>query len=164
MAQSLRAIYFNPRPPWGGRLGAVRELSDSKRISIHALRGEGDGFPIFYLCLKGSISIHALRGEGDVKNMTCKDCIHNISIHALRGEGDRVRSNVYPYHVYFNPRPPWGGRPLRRKSRTINSYFNPRPPWGGRQTHTRRRRCKAQFQSTPSVGRATLRIQAIAQG
>ena len=33
---------FNPRPPWGGRLGARLETRPSSRISIHALRGEGD--------------------------------------------------------------------------------------------------------------------------
>ena len=57
-------FYFNPRPPWGGRLptvdfNAIEELfqstpsvgrataslslpAESLNISIHALRGEGD--------------------------------------------------------------------------------------------------------------------------
>ena len=34
------------------------------RISIHALRGEGDGVAAYQLALL-FISIHALRGEGD---------------------------------------------------------------------------------------------------
>ena len=58
-------------------------------ISIHALRGEGDGYFAWYLIKQSNISIHALRGEGDVN---CKG----------RRQDD----------VYFNPRPPWGGRPL----------------------------------------------------
>ena len=56
------------------------------------------------------ISIHALRGEGD--GGICKSLpALIISIHALRGEGDLLSSsysNKYSFH--FNPRPPWGGR------------------------------------------------------
>ena len=36
-----------------------------------------------------TISIHALRGEGDGKKIVCRDD-GEISIHALRGEGDPV--------------------------------------------------------------------------
>ncbi len=34
--------YFNPRPPWGGRLARGQGRAVPERISIHALRGEGD--------------------------------------------------------------------------------------------------------------------------
>ena len=34
-----------------------------------------------------------------------------ISIHALRGEGDRNPNIFHTLFYYFNPRPPWGGRP-----------------------------------------------------
>ena len=45
--ERLVAVYytyidFNPRPPWGGRLRAHRQLKLTGNISIHALRGEGD--------------------------------------------------------------------------------------------------------------------------
>ena len=77
-------------------------------ISIHALRGEGDGY---YKSEKhkADISIHALRGEGDAKcvKVTCHLC---ISIHALRGEGDLADWHSVPARKNFNPRPPWGGR------------------------------------------------------
>ena len=102
---------FNPRPPWGGRRAARGGRDQRVRISIHALRGEGDRLGL----LRGSpnhlISIHALRGEGDngvelipthkVKFQSTpsvgratrsESCYHaapsSISIHALRGEGD----------------------------------------------------------------------------
>ncbi len=56
-----------------------------------------------------------------------------ISIHALRGEGDaggETRPHVY---LYFNPRPPWGGRrPQVFYFVVAQNDFNPRPPWGGR--------------------------------
>ena len=79
------------------------------RISIHALREEGDrhlgiievGFQNFYprpprggrrICVRTQsdanlISIHALREEGDDDNIACLG-VGEISIHALREEGD----------------------------------------------------------------------------
>ena len=38
--QDLR--HFNPRPPWGGRRRLCQRHGTVRRISIHALRGEGD--------------------------------------------------------------------------------------------------------------------------
>ena len=100
---------FNPRPPWGGRQGNERAAHRRNRISIHALRGEGDAAPViikrflasfqstpsvgratflgFNKACKFCISIHALRGEGDLNRAwtSSRKC---ISIHALRGEGD----------------------------------------------------------------------------
>ena len=58
------------------------------RISIHALREEGD------CCSRNSrqcgkvISIHALREEGDLANIGEQAILNKISIHALREEGD----------------------------------------------------------------------------
>ena len=105
-------LYFNPRPPWGGRRcrhehGFVKLYN----ISIHALRGEGDGSYTKIFCVSGQISIHALRGEGDNTDFgICRlnlsfqstpsvgratwrqprySVLSTISIHALRGEGDQ---------------------------------------------------------------------------
>ena len=87
-----------------------RFLLDFFRISIHALREEGDRLlygqvalceqflstpsarratPIaLWMSDSASISIHALREEGDPGlHRGCKPCSH-ISIHALREEGD----------------------------------------------------------------------------
>ena len=150
-----------------------------EKISIHALRGEGDGnvtgtgFPTV-------ISIHALRGEGDA-NSSVALFDANISIHALRGEGDDdIRQNLFGWNRHFNPRPPWGGRHEGRVKELQKLYisihalrgegdnnggtipsisvdFNPRPPWGGRPSRTSALSLFAAFQSTPSVGRATSR-------
>ena len=122
---------FYPRPPRGGRPIALpytfpfvvflstpsarratitlRYFVFSFRISIHALREEGDllkldgrdglGISIHALREEGDllaglfrvgfpISIHALREEGDVVVARGRDDIL-ISIHALREEGDR---------------------------------------------------------------------------
>ena len=57
-------LYFYPRPPGGGRpVGFVKRAHDVK-ISIHALRVEGDLFGLNVWC-EYKISIHALRVEGD---------------------------------------------------------------------------------------------------
>ena len=123
------------------------------------------------------ISIHALRGEGDgFGEVTEFEII--ISIHALRGEGDGVAHPLTANPHYFNPRPPWGGRQepgsIPREACNISihalrgegdsrqssdscglQYFNPRPPWGGRQRFILKSPSLLGFQSTPSVGRAT---------
>ena len=106
-----------------------------------------------------------------------------ISIHALRGEGDSDRSIRWANSFYFNPRPPWGGRPDSSHLQTSFRNFNPRPPWGGRRLKDLPSRqavrdfnprppwggrpllaasashlARESFQSTPSVGRATAKI------
>ena len=61
---------------------------NSSRISIHALRVEGDCKPQPIILLSSLISIHALRVEGDgCDEKFFKDI--KISIHALRVEGDK---------------------------------------------------------------------------
>ncbi len=103
------------------------------------------------------ISIHALRGEGD-KSLCRPYSRQNISIHALRGEGDRNRVIPPAHRLYFNPRPPWGGRQANYGISDISTRnFNPRPPWGGRHLVAQCLNLVGLFQSTPSVGRATLR-------
>ena len=87
-AAAARSCYFYPRPPRGGRLSEEEQKQADEKISIHALREEGDvavagparynakflstpsarratshfGFLLFFF----GISIHALREEGDL--------------------------------------------------------------------------------------------------
>ena len=56
----------------------------------------------------------------------------------------------------FNPRPPWGGRRRPLSFQPPRGHFNPRPPWGGRRTRKTKALTGFIFQSTPSVGRATM--------
>ena len=79
--------YFYPRPPRGGRLQKQAFNLQSRIISIHALREEGD----------------ARQRTGGI--------LLGISIHALREEGDNVeRLFVQERFGHFYPRPPRGGR------------------------------------------------------
>ena len=61
-----RMIYFYPRPPRGGRLCILSESFQHHRISIHALREEGDEREVKPY-ERQYISIHALREEGDAE-------------------------------------------------------------------------------------------------
>ncbi len=170
--------HFNPRPPWGGRRLSECTECEVTEISIHALRGEGDCgvrealltdiafqstpsvgratahtlsfFP------RGTISIHALRGEGDT------DYLHQVernrTFQSTPSVGRATARNLV-YNIineYFNPRPPWGGRPRDGLKLVCNfQHFNPRPPWGGRHQKHALTMMFDEFQSTPSVGRAT---------
>ena len=113
---------FYPRPPRGGRrrlLGqrfrlklflstpsarratlAGPQAGQGRRISIHALREEGDPEQR-NLCTGQHISIHALREEGDLHECRLRDVLVSISIHALREEGDQSNSNIRKHRVQF---------------------------------------------------------------
>ena len=79
--------YFYPRPPRGGRRFLGTNGCLNPRISIHALREEGDAGHLHLLQSRG-ISIHALREEGDSMSAPPPLSVVLISIHALREEGD----------------------------------------------------------------------------
>ena len=63
--RSVGCWYFNPLPPYGGRLLVRCIPLRTGKISIHSLRMEGDSRNFFYLIHNIVISIHSLRMEGD---------------------------------------------------------------------------------------------------
>ena len=86
--------YFNPLPPWGGRLNCSNGKHNAAELNFNPLPPWG-GRPH---CLK-----HISAGV-------------DISIHSLRGEGDSCRQPQTDFCEYFNPLPPWGGRHTTAKS------------------------------------------------
>ena len=78
------------------------------------------------------ISIHSLRMEGDMVLLDTYCIYLRISIHSLRMEGDFVLLFRDIRNIHFNPLPPHGGRPFRRRYSRFYSHFNPLPPHGGR--------------------------------
>ena len=100
------------------------------RISIHALRGEGDFAASEQITANGLfqstpsvgratnirrrvskdriISIHALRGEGDLAKRCDRCGKFYISIHALRGEGDPATMAKITIHRRFQSTPSVG--------------------------------------------------------
>ena len=69
-------------------------------ISIHALREEGDRFPVPQPDSRTQISIHALREEGDWY-ILLRPAFFLISIHALREEGDAHEVIALGFHRIF---------------------------------------------------------------
>ena len=91
LGKQILLLYFYPRPPRGGRLANLGEQPVKKKISIHALREEGDCHADDCRCIH-VISIHALREEGDPQHRLYAGR-RTISIHALREEGDLLRGH-----------------------------------------------------------------------
>ena len=149
-------VYFNPRPPRGGRPICEPSVLNCCTISIHALPAEGDEWLAKIKRFVKDISIHALPAEGDDPCDRVRQERRRISIHALPAEGDpTARARRHPT-TDFNPRPPRGGRPSPSFIRSGRRHFNPRPPRGGRRlTGPRLLQIIAKVQSTPSPRRAT---------
>ena len=78
-----------------------------------------------------------------------------ISIHSLRMEGDHIYLLLTFTTFYFNPLPPYGGRPAIRNFPLMIFHFNPLPPYGGRHFNSAPCAPPHAFQSTPSVWRET---------
>ena len=102
------------------------------------------------------ISIHALRGEGDL--LTSLYPAHQMYFYPRPPWGGRRGDLVMDEGTFAFLSTPSVGRatPSGRATKPTSSYFYPRPPWGGRPgrdkpaVHYQKR-----FLSTPSVGRAT---------
>ena len=145
--------YFYPRPPRGGRRYPIEIVEDatlflstpSARRATRACRRRRKAL---------RISIHALREEGDDVHGYYAS-IRHISIHALREEGDSNRARYASTCSDFYPRPPRGGRPIRAWGDFITSQFLSTP------SARRATACAGvfvylvQFLSTPSARRAT---------
>ena len=149
------SINFYPRPPRGGRPRFQRRRMGRKKISIHALREEGDNrsrsalyIPWSFLSTPSvrratghhagiehhvDISIHALREEGDGEHVfTDEEPL--ISIHALREEGDNIgvsfRHNDVSISIHALREE--GDSMTQPGGRSLWNFY-PRPPRGGRQ-------------------------------
>ena len=152
--QLISTIFQSTPSAWRETLLAVR-IFQHQCISIHSLRMEGD-FTLRIRQIGFYISIHSLRMEGDAR-FSGRFSIIPISIHSLRMEGDATaaetkrepekfqstpsawRETAYVTHIvflpqYFNPLPPYGGRPSWAIRCPHISHFNPLPPYGGRRS------------------------------
>ena len=151
------AAYFNPLPPHGGRpllvycapaqyftfqstpsawretSGFCGQIEQTRRISIHSLRMEGDAHMRLYVQFF-HFHFNPLPPHGG-RPSTSQTKHHGfpISIHSLRMEGDAIGTTGTTSPGNFNPLPPHGGRPTR-----IRCTIEPR-----------------KFQSTPSAWRET---------
>ena len=128
----LLARNFYPRPPRGGRQRLIALSGYRHRISIHALREEGDlNRSTTTSCCSGFLSTPSARRATSVRmagglpigyfyprpprggrqRSGAVRCPWSISIHALREEGDLTELPSPFVATHFYPRPPRGGRP-----------------------------------------------------
>ena len=147
--------YFYPRPPRGGRHHKTGEVDYYDKISIHALREEGDrnapkereDQQYFYprpprggrqraavAVLIAPIFLSTPSARRATRHRPLFLCGGVISIHTLREEGD----------------------PPLTPALAMVANFYPRPPRGGRQLFTSRWAIFWIFLSTPSARRATV--------
>ena len=79
--------YFYPRPPRGGRPPAPKINARTIKISIHALREEGDEVNFAGL-VKATVFLSTPSARRATKRQMIGEDGKLISIHALREEGD----------------------------------------------------------------------------
>ena len=127
------------------------------RISIHALREEGDHPRVFHRTAASKFqSTPSARRATKIFRIRTDQYI--ISIHALREEGDPAASTPSCVLSAFQSTPSARRATQSGCCRHLPAQnFNPRPPRGGRQSLLDRLEAKGEFQSTPSARRATLR-------
>ena len=147
--------YFNPRPPRGGRRPVPQPAPPPANISIHAPREGGDDQARETAQQAPVISIHAPREGGDWHHGP--PLIGQVQFQSTPPARGATAAPPEPgrYTIYFNPRPPRGGRlapraaahwagsisihapreggdQIRGRSPQRAQHFNPRPPRGGR--------------------------------
>ena len=145
---------FYPRPPRGGRLPILPRENDLAKISIHALREEGDaaarraGQPLtnFYPRPPRGGRLCGIMHETAAEQFLSTPSARRATTH----------SEALTWSGYdFYPRPPRGGRHGRRPRGKAPGDFYPRPPRGGRPVIKWLLSRLQSFLSTPSARRAT---------
>ena len=121
---------FYPRPPRGGRLFSfLRWISG--RIFLSTPSARRATYSGSAMILPFVISIHALREEGDARTRPFRYALLYFYPRPPRG-GRPLRPSLPAFALYFYPRPPRGGRPVRPMCSWQPANFYPRPPRGGR--------------------------------
>ena len=129
--ERVQKIYFYPRPPRGGRRAVGGVIVRRSRISIHALREEGD---VAVLTAKiGSDYFYPRppRGGRQFRSVRLQERSQFLSTPSAR-RATRSCAEAHGADGNFYPRPPRGGRPIQRSAFRHLRNFYPRPPRGGR--------------------------------
>ena len=124
-------LNFYPRPPRGGRLHVMLSMlarssflsTPSARRATAIQRGGG-------LLLR--ISIHALREEGDSNTTRRRPPTSYFYPRPPRGGRPVAAGKAHPYHLFLSTPSARRATPSATASRPSASYFYPRPPRGGR--------------------------------
>ena len=89
-------IGFQSTPSGGKATGERRRLIHHTRVSIHAFRGEGDGWCMVRLP-QTDVSIHAFRGEGDTRARHCRRCTDRFQSTPSGGKATRIKTEIRPF-------------------------------------------------------------------
>ena len=129
-----------------------------QKISIHALREEGDQESLAQSS-KGTEFLSTPSARRATQRENAADWWTVISIHALREEGDRgLAKNPLPGVISIHALREEGDLfSFLRCGSGLNFY--PRPPRGGRRRLVHTPEAKVTFLSTPSARRATVTCQ-----
>ena len=133
----ISAGNFNPRSPWGERRRTYSGVSRRKQFQSTLPVG-GATLVSMYSVGPKMISIHAPRGGSDMFTVD-KFLGVNISIHAPRGGSDSPRYIGCTFRQNFNPRSPWGERPVGAVPGTRSAGFQSTLPVGGATLHSMNR-------------------------
>ncbi len=167
---------FNPRPPCGGR-----PATSIRFTNVGVFQSTSPVWRTTY-ATRNITTTTRFQSTSPVWRTTQQSFDRkdkgNISIHVPRVEDDKQDSPTILRIVYFNPRPPCGGRHAdipgandgidisihvprveddekARGPRPVDENFNPRPPCGGRHTARAADMDAEEFQSTSPVWRTT---------
>ena len=103
----------------------------TERISIHALREEGDADGARSIRPQQNFYPRPPRGG---RPQWASTLSKTGDFYPRPPRGGRHRKAHVPLGTqYFYPRPPRGGRRRRRRKKTTQRHFYPRPPRGGRR-------------------------------
>ena len=148
-----READFYPRPPRGGRQKSMYKVACSRKISIHALREEGDSCSVRN-CRRPSRFLStpsARRATYCSRPSFLSCCIFLSTPSARRATWSTVCWPTASPNFY--PRPPRGGRPFPAATAISEINFYPRPPRGGRRSPRRSgRQGGANFYPRPPRG------------
>ena len=167
--------HFNPRPPRGGRPGAMWTsttsglfqstppargatscISSMTRELMHfnprpPRGGRRSGYQYEDLRLV-VISIHAPREGGDNHHINDSAELKKFQSTPPARGATATASTAGASPCNFNPRPPRGGRLYQILFSRKRKYFNPRPPRGGRQQRAKLSSNRYHFNPRPPRG------------
>ena len=132
---------FYPRPPGGGRRRSSRICSKTGMRFLSTPSGWRATTRVDARWSIARISIHALRVEGDPRvRLSLRQLLTFLSTPS----GWRATTHTVSFASTssdFYPRPPGGGRPFTPEMLTFKLDFYPRPPGGGRHESRRKLQC-----------------------
>ena len=130
---TTNAMYFNPRPPRGGRHKALGHRPQAQNISIHALREEGDSRAS---CSCGVLSV--FQSTPSARRATWSMPCQTFTPTKFQSTPSARRATD-PAYLLHEMQKIFQSTPSARRATvngtaasTICDDFNPRPPRGGR--------------------------------